>query len=137
MRKDRNPVVDRPLLEKIDQKFRGFRRRRTAGRLRYPSNLRQLALTAVKGGTSAAAVARSAGVSEQSICNWLKENDEEVPQELTIVSKTPLSASSGDGLAGGADATARIHLRSGVLIEVPVGALTPALIGAINGGHAV
>lgn len=138
MRKSKGPAVSQPLLARIDRLFRAFRRRRTGCRLTYPAKLKRLAVEATRGGCSAADVAHSAGVSEQSISNWLKEHQENTPQELTVISETTLAPSSVVAPALSLSPTARIHLPSGVTIEVPTEALTPSLVGVFSqGGHVV
>lgn len=138
MRNSKDRSVARGELARIDRAFRAFRRRRPAGPLNYPPKLKRLAVQAVRHGNSIGRVARSAGVSEPSIGNWLKVHKEEVPQELTLVpdGSSPVVPLSIDDQGAREAAPARIFLRSGAVIEVPVGALTSSLIAAINGGCA-
>ena len=136
MHREIKSKVDQVLLRKINQAFGIFRRRGKGGRLGYPPELRRLTVMAVKSGSTAAVVARSAGVSEQSLCNWLNE-DRQNPQELLIVPE-PTASSPQSSFDVRTSSMARFHLRSGILIEVPIEALTPSLMGVLNqGGHAV
>ena len=130
MRSRRNSASNKAQLVSVDQAFRRFRRDRTGGRLIYPSSLRRLAAKAVRDGEAAGAVARSAGVSEQSICNWLKEHQAGGAQELMVVPETPGPSSERAGVSE----LARIYLCSGVVIEVPMAALTSSFMHVLGGG---
>jgi hypothetical protein len=135
MGKKKSSRVNDPILVKIEQAFQRFRRQQRGGRRYYLSDLQELAVMAVRGGKKAEVVARSAGVSKASVFSWLKKHREK-PQELEIVAAPaavlPVLSSCGKTVM-----TARIYLLSGAVIELPVGAITSSLVGALGGGGAL
>jgi transposase-like protein len=115
-----------PQLREITKAYKAFRRV-NGGRGWYPVELRGMVLAAIKGGEAISAVARAAGVCEQSLNNWRKEAIV-TPRELSVIGEKARSQA--------ADMAARIHLRSGVAIEVPVAALTAEFMLVLASGGA-
>jgi len=129
MRMRENSIPDQSLLRKVETAFAEFRAN-GGNRANYGAHLRALTISAVKGGHSASTVAKVAGVSEPSICNWLRSRPKLSPvaEELTIVPDVTATMTNGN--------MARVHLVSGVVIELPLSGLTLTMIAmfASQGG---
>ena len=115
---------------------RRFSRRRSEGRgagHAVPNELRELALSALRGGHTAGQIAQAAGISGQSVVNWRRQmtqaaaTDGAVELEL-IDGQKPASPEPGQEVA-----MARISLRSGVTVELPASMLESSLLLALNG----
>lgn len=114
-----------PELKSVRLAFRAYRRE-SRGQSGYPPRLRQLVAAAVAGGQSNCDVGKAAGITERSVRNWLNEISS--PQELTVVADPGREAHSSPG----EEAIARIHLCSGVTIDLPLCKLTAPMIGMLN-----
>ena len=127
------------ILKKISLDFSRHRRRRR-GRSWYPASLKDLALRAVNVGITPGQVARAAGVSPQSMSNWRGAGVEaaEAPRELKVIAaetEEPLLSSRASGaMLGNVANWARIELRTGIRIEIPVSALSGPMLAALMGG---
>lgn len=121
------------ILKRVELAFARYRRR-SDGRRSYPDQLKELAMSAVAAGVTPEAVARAAGVSSQSVSNWHRAGlVSETPCELKIVGSRNSQPDDRSEAMANALAAARIVLRSGVTIELPIGALTGAMIEVLNG----
>jgi hypothetical protein len=91
-------------------------KRQFSGNREYPfqESLKKLAISGLDAGCSPKDIARAAGVSRQSIVNWRKQLQAS-PVELKIVESAPTPA--------GQPEVARIHFRSGVVVELPASRL--------------
>jgi hypothetical protein len=111
-------------------------RRRNDGRSSYSKSLRSLAVSALEAGITPGKVAQAAGVSQQSVGNWLSTGSVAFPRELKVVddsSDIANEACAAKTPIGSSPAVIRLH--SGVSIEIPIAALTPSLLVALNGGE--
>ena len=119
----------------LDAVRHGFSSRR--GRM-VPEGLRRLALSALDRGHTAGEIARVAGVSRQSVVNWIRGTDITVigsrvpltPVELKRVEARPHTP--GETAENGP--MARITLRSGAIVELCASALDPRWLVVLNGG---
>lgn len=117
-------------LRRIGIRFAGFRRRRGGRRPHYPPDLRELVRLAAKQGITSDKLATAAGVTTNSIHNWVEKTSGPEPREL-ILRETLL----GNEEAGSDKwPLARIVLPSGSVIEIAADALTPRLIAALSVG---
>jgi transposase-like protein len=128
MHKKPNSESSGTLLKRIGRAFAFYRSNHKSGRVRYPSHLKEMATSAVSDTCRAAQVARSAGISEQALSYWLKLATER-PREL-IVEDGPQPAPTPEPANN--IRTARLHFRSGAVMEVPVSMLSTDLIAALN-----
>lgn len=136
------------VLTEIRQVFSDFRRSNRGGKGRgYPKALRMLAVSALKQGVSPSEVSEAAGVTSESLRNWRRLAPEQGafaasqivrPVELTLLeSREPLPAPPPASAVK--DITppsrrgpiARIKLRSGVRMSLPVSALSERLISLL------
>jgi hypothetical protein len=122
----------RSVLLDIERSFSAHRRHYKIGRNGYPSQLKEQALAAIREGASHRVVAHAAGVSRQSITNWLDTADNDnviLPRELTLVENQSYKPrpQPSDGLI-------QVHLRSGARMEVRLSDLSPSFFDLLNGG---
>lgn len=130
------------VLREIRREFSSFRRCHQGGRgSGYPKALRALALSGLNQGNSPFEVSEAAGVTSESLRNWRSSEGTSVaeparPMELNLVEKRePLStAVPASSSFTPPEAIARISLRSGVQLALPVSALSERLIGLLMGG---
>jgi hypothetical protein len=137
------------VLKEIGREFSKFRRRHRGGKgSGYPKALRELALSGLAQGSSPSEVSEAAGVTGESLRNW-RRSDRRVPLpgpvrpvELKVVESrgpvpTEIPASREESIAlTPPEPIARISLRSGVQMALPVSALSERLIGLLMGGAA-
>ena len=130
---------DSAALKEIERAFAKHRRMSRGKGAGFPMRLKNLAQSAVAKGHSAASVAEAARISSQSILNWTQGKHSipgASPRELKLRSVSLVQ----DVVQNRPPASvidlplARISLGGGVVIEVPVSALTPSLFEALNGG---
>jgi len=128
---------DSKALREIQREF--SRRRRVKPGLRLtpvPSTLRRLALSALKRGHAPSEVAVAAGISRQSLANWERQAGKaarlERPVRLKLVEERVSAAAAPKMPESGA--MARVALRSGVTVELPVSSLEPKWLLALGGG---
>ena len=112
-------IRDKKVLATIKQQFSRNRE--------YPiqESLKKLALSGLDAGYSSHEVAQAACVSCQSIVNWRKQL-QPAPVELKIVESAPISVSQSE--------IARIHFRSGVVVELPASRLDAGLLLSLAKG---
>lgn len=141
------------VLGDIREEFAGFRRSHQGGKGRgYPQALRDLAVSAMRQGSSPREVSEAAGVTCESLRNWRKSSpgreprvaDEQSarPVELTLLesreSRPPFAAISvspeKDVLRVLPEPLARIRFASGTRMTLPVSALSERLISLLNRG---
>lgn len=127
----RNSGADPKILDEVNKAFGKFRE--TGGnKARFSTHLRSLVMSAVDRGHSVAASAKAAGISEQSVNNWLRTRPSrpQLAEELTLVPDNLAIPSLVSGMA-------RVHIGARVLIEVPLSGLTPALVAVFASAGSV
>jgi hypothetical protein len=99
-------------------------RRRNGSRQRYSQSLRNLVVSALEKGCSSGQIASAAGISEPSVRNWSNHRPLIAVRELRV---------EPDKIERVEEGTAKIHLKSGVRIEIPMSSLTASLVSALGG----
>jgi hypothetical protein len=109
----------------------------------YPTALKELAVSALHQGCTSSEVSEAAEVTGESLRNWrgsvkgVSVAREIRPVELKLVeSRDPSLAPTPSSLEKGlsSEAIARIELRSGVRMTLPVSALSERLLSLLMGG---
>ena len=119
MKHDKDPIL-------AEVRLRFSKKGRSAGRA-YRADQRKLALRALDAGRSVGAVAAAAGVSRQSVLNWKKcIAGQAAPVELQVVAEPPTAISE--------NIMARVLLRSGAVLEIPLARLDARLLALLGGG---
>ena len=124
---------------RILRRIEGVFSRVRPNRYRVPMDLKELAVSALGYGHDAGAIAKAAGVSKPTIANWERwvkahtASPSAAPVQLKVIDRvvTPPTPEADPSVVY---AVARIILRSGVRVELPVGALDAKLLLALNGG---
>ena len=124
MQSKANPKSGDQVLRKVERTFAAFRRRNSGERVRYPSHLKSLATSAISVERRPGVVARAAGVSAQTLSQWQRTVTEQ-PRELRVVAAKQVATVAATSCPV---AVARVRLPSGVMIEIPVSALSPSLV---------
>lgn len=131
------------VLKEIKREFSNFRSCHQGGNGGgYPQALRELALSGLKQGSAPHDVSEAAGVTVESLRNWRRGaqggsvTEPALPVELKLVeSREPLPAEApASPFIAPPEAIARISLRSGVQMTLPVSALSERLISLLTGG---
>lgn len=124
---------DGRILRRIEEVFSRVR----PNRYRVPTELKELAVSALRSGHDAKAIAKAAGVSRQTVVNWESGMRSAsavapAPVQLKVIEKAAMSARP-DTDPSVVCAVAKIVLRSGVRVEMPVGALDAKLLLVLSG----
>ena len=118
---------------KIRREFSKEADDRTYRALAYSTMLRDLALAGLQQGHTVAQVALAAGISISCLRGWLREAGVRDATKKSAIELTLMTEPEGARDVK-PEPLARIRFRSGVKLELPVSALTPLLMGALNGG---
>lgn len=138
------------VLSKVRLEFSNFRRSRHQGGKGngYPKALQRLAVAALEQGGTPSEVSDAAGVTSESLRNWRRSIrgascvGQARPVELQLLESRellsppipPSPEKSISAPSSEAGAMARIELRSGVGMVLPVSALSERLISLLTGG---
>jgi hypothetical protein len=134
------------VLQEIQRVFAQRREEGAARRNFYPPEMRALVVTAIRKGYSKREVVQAAGISVNTLPNWLNATPVlkapaarpktarliPAPIELRIV-KNPVQVKKLQETEA-PPAIARIHFRGGATLECPLSAVSAELIAALNGG---
>jgi len=125
------------VISEIVKKFQSIRDTKK-GQPRYTAEARMLALSAIDQGHSISEIAIAAAVTCKSIRNWQKNvGNVSPPINLKLVKSKKNIEVTPEQLprknAVEKIMIARVHFRSGAVLEIEVEALTPSLIAALNG----
>ena len=96
---------------------------------RFSPEFKRMVLSAIRSGKRACEVAEASGVSKQTVSNWLRSpaGDFGKAVELQLIDRPTV-----EPIPAAIAATARLHLRSGAVLEFPLSALDERLLALLG-----